>query len=108
MGNSYVIRSFARKSKFLLYLLVDAKTGVARFIAKHVRSRQVEKVPLSVVATAETLSEIGAKSNWNIRYGQTLQTALVSDDTKKFINACWDELNSIRPQFCIEQIFTEH
>jgi hypothetical protein len=104
MGKFYVIRAFARPSSTLLYLQVGAVTGKTRFIAKNARSRQVEKIDLSVVATPEVLTEIGAKSNWNVRYGHALQTVLVSDAVKECINACWAELKSLRPQFCIREL----
>lgn len=102
MGNFYVIRAFARPSSTLLYLQVGATTGKTRFIAKNVRSRNVEIIPLSLVATTEILAEIKATCVWNSRYGYTLQTVLVSSKTKDFINACWNELKQLKPQLCIK------
>ena len=100
-GNFYVIRAFARPSRVLLYLLVGAKTGNVRFIARYVRSRQVEKIDLPLVATADVLAEISEKSAWNIRYGYALQTVMVSAETKQFINDCWEKLKMLKPGFCI-------
>lgn len=102
MGKTYVIRAFARKCKMLLYLRVWDETGITGFIAKNVRSRQVEKIPLSTTATADILAEIRAKSNRSNRYGYALQTISVSNATKNFISACWSELKNLRPQLCIE------
>lgn len=100
-GDVYVIRSFARPSNVLLYLQVGGKTGKTRFIAKHVRSRQVERIDLSATATEEILAEIQAKSGFNVRYGYALQTTSVSNATKEFILSCWSELKKIKPQLCI-------
>lgn len=101
-GNSYVIRSFARPSNVLLYLQVGGETGKAHFIAKNARSRQVEKIDLSAVATEEILAEIKAKSGFNVRYGYALQTVFVSDKTKEFILSCWSELKKLKPNLCIK------
>ena len=97
-----IIRSFAHPSNVLLYLQVGGETGKVRFIARHVRRRQVETIDLSLVASAEILEELSAKGVWNVRYGYTLQTVLVSEATKEFIEACWRELKSRCPQFCIK------
>ena len=97
-----VIRSFARPSNVLLYLQVGGTTGKARFIARHVRSRQVETIDLTTVATESILKELEEKGAWNVRYGYTLLTVMVSEETKTFINACWDELKALRPKFCIK------
>ena len=97
-----VIRSFARPSNVLLYLQVGGTTGKVRFIAKHARSRKVEFIDLSMVATPEILKELEEKGAWNVRYGHALLTVMVSEETKNFINACWDELKKLRPQFCIK------
>ena len=102
MGQFYVIRSFARPCGTLLYFQVDRETGDTRFIVKHARSRRVEKVLLTAVATAEILAEIRAKSAWNVRYGHALQTTYVSKQTKDFINSCWDELKKLKPQLAIK------
>ena len=102
MGQFYIIRSFARPCGTLLYLQVDKETGDTRFIAKHARSRRVEKIPLTAVAAAEILAEIGAKSALNVRYGQALLTTYVSKQTKDFINSCWDELKKLKPQLAIK------
>ena len=97
-----IIRSFARPSNILLYLIVDGTTGKARFIARQVRSRQVENIDLSLEATEEILEELREKGVWNVRYGHTLMTVMVRPTTKKFIESCWDELKKLRPQFSIK------
>lgn len=97
-----VIRAFKRPCRLLLYLQVIAETGKVRFIARNVRARSVEKITLSVVATAEIMEEIYAKSVRHARYGRALQTLQVSEATKKFINTCWNELKELKPQFCIK------
>ena len=97
-----VIRAFAHPSKVLLYLQVDGETGKVRFIARNARRRQVETINLSIVASAEILEELSTKGEWNIRYGHTLQTVLISEATKEFIEDCWKELKSRYPQFCIK------
>ena len=102
MGYAYVIRSFARPSNVLLYLQLDAKTGKTRFIAKNARSRQVEKIELSAVATTEIMTEIREKSGFNVRYGFALMTVAVSEATKEFILSCWSELKTLKPNFCIK------
>lgn len=102
MANVYIIRAFARPCSTLLYLQIGETTGKTRFIAKRLKTRQVETIDLSSVAGEEILAEIKAKSNWNVRYGHALQTVMVTPETKEFINGCWDELKALRPQLGIK------
>ena len=94
------INSFKRPSSTLLYLQVGGKTGRTRFIA--MRSRQLEEIPLSIVATTEILDEIRQKSAIDPRNGHVLLTTTVSMETRSFINECWTELKKLKPEFCIK------
>lgn len=101
MGYFYVINAFKRPSSTLLVLQIGGKTGKARFIATNIRTRQQTAVPLTLTASAEILKELDEKCWWSSA-GRLLQTIMVSDETKDFINSCWDELKKEKPEFCIK------
>ena len=101
MAKGYVISAFTRSCNTLVYLQINHKTGKSRFLVPDIRYGGTGEIRLSLVASPEVLKEIISKSRWNIRFGNSLQTDLVSDATKDFINACWDELKKLQPQFCV-------
>ena len=101
MAKVYVISAFTRPCNTLVYLQIDHKTGETRFLVPDIRYGGADEIPLSLVASPEVLKEIISKSRWNLRFGHSLQTVLVSQATKDFINSCWDELKKLKPQFCV-------
>ena len=101
MGYFYTINAFKRPSSTLLVLQIGGKTGKSRFIATNIRTRQQMEIPLTPVATAEILKELDDKCWWSSA-GRVLQTVMVSDEMKDFINACWNELKKEKPEFCIK------
>lgn len=101
MNTVYTIRALAHPSSTLLSLLIDGKTGESCFFATNLKTRRSVEIPLTPIATEKILTELDEKCAYSSE-GRVLITTMVSPTTKTFINACWNELKTLKPEFCIK------
>lgn len=94
----YLICVFAHPSSSMISLQLYS-TGKALFT---VRKKGKYFINLSCVATQEVIDEVEKKCAWSSLRGRVLETVLVSNATKKFIEDCWQELKKLKPELCIK------